>query len=96
MTLQHKGGRQRAPEGTGPGRRNDRGCGSIADTDLLRHGGLGRLFEGTRAPSTLGTFLRTFTFGHVRQRDAVAARLLSWARQALLLPGAEQPEQAGQ
>jgi len=29
-----------------------------------------------RAPSTLGTFLRAFTFGHVRQLDAVAARLL--------------------
>ena len=35
-----------------------------------------RLFGGVRAPSTLGTFLRAFTFGHVRQLDAVAARLL--------------------
>ena len=33
------------------------------------------------APSTLGTFLRTFTFGHVRQLDAVVSRLLAnaWA-----------------
>ena len=29
-----------------------------------------------RAPSTIGVFLRAFTFGHVRQLDAVAARLL--------------------
>jgi hypothetical protein len=31
---------------------------SIADMDLLRHGAMGRLFTGVRAPSTLGTFLR--------------------------------------
>ena len=38
---------------------------------------------------TLGTFLRSFTFGHVRQLDAVASRLLvNLAGQALLLPGA--------
>jgi hypothetical protein len=52
------------------------GADSIDDMDLLRHGGMGRLFDGARAPSTLGTFLRAFTFGHVRQLDAVAARLL--------------------
>jgi hypothetical protein len=45
------------------------------DVDLVRHGGMGRLFDEVRAPSTLGTFLRLFTFGHVRQLDAVAARL---------------------
>ena len=43
------------------------GADSIDDMDLLRHGGMGRLFTGVRAPSTLGIFLRTFTFGHVRQ-----------------------------
>ena len=44
-----------------------------------------------RAPSTLGTFLRSFTFGHVRQLDAVAARLLGrLARVCPLLPGADQ------
>jgi Transposase DDE domain group 1 len=43
-----------------------------------------------RAPSTLGTFLRAFTFGHVRQLDAVAARLLAaLAGQVPLLPGAD-------
>jgi hypothetical protein len=52
------------------------GADSISDMDLLRHGGMPRLFTDLRAPSTLGTFLRLFTFGHVRQLDAVAARLL--------------------
>ncbi len=52
------------------------GADSIDDMDLLRHGAMSRLFAGVRAPSTLGTFLRTFTFGHVRQLDAVASRLL--------------------
>ena len=41
------------------------GADSIDDLDRLRHGGMGRLFSGVRAPSTLGTFLRAFTFGHV-------------------------------
>jgi hypothetical protein len=67
------------------------GADSIDDMDLLRHGGMGRLFAGVRAPSTLGIFLRTFTFGHVRQLDAVAARFLTaLARTTPILPGAEQ------
>jgi hypothetical protein len=65
------------------------GADSIDDLDLMRHGGMGRLFPDVRAPSTLGTFLRAFTFGHVRQLDAVAARLLTeLAAQTPLLPGA--------
>jgi hypothetical protein len=65
------------------------GADSIDDMDLLRHGAMGRLFGGVRAPSTLGTFLRSFTFGHVRQLDAVASRLLvNLAGRAPLLPGA--------
>ncbi len=52
------------------------GADSIEGMDLLRHGGMDRLFGGVRAPSTLGIFLRSFTFGHVRQLDAVASRLL--------------------
>jgi hypothetical protein len=64
---------------------------SIDDMDLLRHGGMDRLFTGIRAPSTLGTFLRTFTFGHVRQLDAVASRfLIALAKNAPILPGADQ------
>lgn len=53
------------------------GADSIDDLDVLRHGGLGKVFGGVRAPSTFGTFLRCFTFGHVRQLDAVAARTLA-------------------
>ncbi len=65
------------------------GADSIDDMGLLRHGAMGRLFAGMRAPSTLGTFLRSMTFGHVRQFDAVASRLLiNLARQVPLLPGA--------
>jgi hypothetical protein len=52
------------------------GADSIDDLDLLRHGGMGRLFAGVRAPSTLGTFLRCFTYGHVQQLAAVNRRLL--------------------
>ncbi len=53
------------------------GADSIADMAVLRHGGMGRLFTGVRAPTTLGTFLRSLKFGHVRQLDAVAARFLT-------------------
>src|SRR3954454_19316643 len=53
------------------------GADSISDMDLLRHGGMTRVFDEIRAPSTLGVFLRAFTFGHVRQLDAVAAGLLA-------------------
>src|SRR4051794_13067412 len=49
------------------------GADSIADLDLLRSGGMGRLLDGVRAPSTLGTFLRAFTHGHVQQLDKVGA-----------------------
>jgi hypothetical protein len=67
------------------------GADSITDMDLLRHGGMGRLFAGVRAPSTLGTFLRLFTFGHVRQLDAVAAGLLARLAAATpVLPDADQ------
>jgi hypothetical protein len=67
------------------------GADSIDDMALLRHGAMGRLFTGVRAPSTLGTFLRTFTFGNVRQLDAVASRLLINLTQAApLLPGADE------
>ena len=62
------------------------GADSIDDMALLRHGGMGRLFNACYAPSTLGSFLRSFTFGHVRQLDAVASRFLAnLASQASLL-----------
>ena len=53
------------------------GADSIDDMAILRHGGMRKLFTGTYAPSTLGSFLRAFTFGHVRQLDAVASRWLT-------------------
>jgi Transposase DDE domain group 1 len=67
------------------------GAASIDDLDVVRHGGMARLFTGIRAPSTLGTFLRLFTFGHVRQLDAVVAGLLTWLATATpVLPDADQ------
>ena len=58
------------------------GADSIDDMDVLRAGRTG-LVLGHRvmAPSTLGTFLRAFTFGHVRQLDRVLDQVLSraWA-----------------
>src|SRR3954470_15736884 len=52
------------------------GADSINDMALLRHGGMGKIFTGAYAPSTLGSFLRSCTFGHIRQADAVALRFL--------------------
>ena len=66
------------------------GADSIDDLDVLRHGGMSRLFDGTRAPSTNGTFLRAFRFGHVRQLDAAAARFAAaLAAHTPVLPGRE-------
>src|ERR671924_23962 len=50
---------------------------SIDDMSLLRHAAMRRLFDQPYAPSTLGSFLRAFAFGHVRQLDAVASRFLT-------------------
>ncbi len=67
------------------------GAGCIGDMDILRHGAMGELFDGIRAPSTLGSFLRSFTWGNVRQVEKVSRLLLAeLARQAPLLPGAGQ------
>src|SRR5262245_34390132 len=64
------------------------GADSIDDMALLRHGGMGRVFARAYAPSTLGSFLRSFTFGHVRQLDAVGSRLLiNLAEQTPLVAG---------
>jgi hypothetical protein len=46
------------------------GADSIDDMAILRPGGMAKLFAACYAPSTLGSFLRQFTFGHVRQLDA--------------------------
>lgn len=64
---------------------------SSEDMDLVRHGGMAKVFAGCRVPTTLGTHLRGYQFGHVRQLDAVASRLLvNLAGQAPLLGGADQ------
>ena len=67
------------------------GADSIDDADRLRHGAMAVVFGGVRAPSTLGTFLRSFTHGHVLQLHAVHRRLLAGlAAHTPLLPGADQ------
>src|SRR5579864_7341969 len=64
------------------------GADSIDDMDVLRHGAMDALFGGIRAPSTLGSHLRCYTWGNVRQLEAVSRRLLAeLARRAPLLPG---------
>ena len=65
------------------------GADSIDDMGLLRHGAAGTLFAGVRAPSTLGSFLRSFTWGNVRQAEKTSREFLArLSRQAPLLPGA--------
>jgi Transposase DDE domain group 1 len=65
------------------------GADSIDDMGLLRHGAAGTLFAGVRAPSTLGSFLRSFTWGNVRQTEKTSREFLArLSRQAPLLPGA--------
>jgi hypothetical protein len=64
------------------------GADSIDDTDVLRAGRTRRLLGGwIPAPSTLGTFLRAFTFGHVRQLDKLLAESLTRAWKAGAGPG---------
>ena len=60
----------------------------IDDADALRTGGMACTLGGTlKAPSTLGTFLRSFRWGHVRQLDRVSRELLSRAWAAGAGPG---------
>src|SRR5689334_212978 len=64
------------------------GADSIDDLDLLRHGAMPALFGGIRAPSTFGSFLRSFTWGNVLQLGKVHRLMLAeLARRAPLLPG---------
>ena len=65
------------------------GADSIDDMDLLRHGAMNVLFGGVRAPSTLGSHLRCYTWGNVSQLEKAGREFLAeLARQAPLLPGA--------
>ncbi len=62
----------------------------IADADALRSGDTGRVLGfKVKAPSTLGTFLRSFKWGHVRQLDGISRELLkrAWAADAGPGPG---------
>ena len=60
----------------------------IDDADALRTGGTACTLGGTvKAPSTLGTFLRSFRWGHVRQLDRVSRELLARAWAAGAGPG---------
>lgn len=62
----------------------------IDDANALRAGGTGRVLGfRLKAASTLGTFLRSFRWGHVRQLDAVSRHLLSRAWAAGAGPGSE-------
>lgn len=64
------------------------GADSIDDADVLRSGGTEALLgHRAMAPSTLGTFLRAFTFGHVRQLDRVLAEAIKRAWAAGAGPG---------
>jgi hypothetical protein len=53
------------------------GADSIDDMDLLRHGGMQSLFDQVYAPSTLGSHLREYTHGHVKQLAAVSSRFVT-------------------
>jgi hypothetical protein len=67
------------------------GADCIDDLDVVRSGGLRRLFGCVYAPSTLGSFLRALTWGHVRQLESAArAFLAGLARVTPLLPGIDQ------
>ena len=66
------------------------GADSIDDMDLLRHGAMGTLFGGIRAPSTLGSHLRCYTWGNVSQLEKAGREFLAeLARRSPLLPGAD-------
>lgn len=66
------------------------GADDIDGMDVVRHGAIPATFGGIRAPSTLGSFLRAFDHGNVRQLAAVHRRVVAeLAARAPLLPGAD-------
>ena len=67
------------------------GADSIDDVDVVRSGGMKTLFGGVYAPSTIGTLLREFSFGHARQLESVLrAHLSALCARVDLLPGGEE------
>lgn len=66
------------------------GADSIDDLQVVRSGGMKRLFAGVYAPATLGQFLREFTHGHASQLASVArAHLVALAERTDVLAGIE-------
>jgi hypothetical protein len=66
------------------------GADCIDDVDVVRSGGMKALFGGVYAPSTIGTLLREFSFGHARQLESVlGAHLGALCGRVNLLPGAD-------
>ncbi|GAA3945517.1 transposase [Amorphoplanes auranticolor] len=64
------------------------GADSIDDLDVIRAGGMKRLFDGVYAATTLGILLREFTHGHTRQLSAVLRRhLVALTEQTRVLHG---------
>jgi hypothetical protein len=64
------------------------GADCIDDLDVVRAGGMRRLFGGVYAPATLGQFLREFTHGHTLQLASVLrAHLVGLAAATDVLPG---------
>jgi hypothetical protein len=67
------------------------GADSINDLDVLRAGGMPILCDHVYAPSTLGTLLREFSFGHARQLESVLREhLIALTRRTELLAGIDQ------
>jgi len=67
------------------------GADSIDDVDIVPHGGMPALFAGVYAPSTVGSFLREFSHGHVRQVQSAGREFLAQlASRTPVLAGAEQ------
>jgi len=67
------------------------GADCIDDIDVIRSGGMKTVFAGVYAPSTVGTLLREFTFGHARQLESVLREhLVALCRRVELLPGADE------
>jgi DDE family transposase len=67
------------------------GADSIEDLNVVRHGGMRSVFAGVYAPSTLGSFLREFSHGHVRQVQSAGREVLvQLAQRTAVLVGADQ------
>ncbi|HEY3410903.1 MAG TPA: IS1380 family transposase, partial [Propionicimonas sp.] len=67
------------------------GADSIDDLDALRAGGMPIVFDHVYAPSTLGTLLREFSFGHARQLESVLREhLIALAGRTQLLAGIQE------